>query len=295
MNNKSSLSSRRQYLGMLLPAMIFICVLSVVPIIGLFFTSFMELTLTRMDQAHFNGIDNFIRMFQDSRFLGSLQRQAVMSVMSVTLQLCIGLLFALVLSVFHGRMRILRSMIIIPFVIPPVVVGLIWLTIFTPSISPINAFIELFGAKGPSWLTTNWLAMLSIIIADTWNNFPFCSIVLLTALQNIPSEIFESVQLDGATTLQKLRYITLPLIKPSIVLCITLRLIESLKAFPLIFIMTMGGPGVSTEVTNFYAYLQAFQYNHIGYASAMGLFIFLVTIVLSVFITRFNSSVNSYD
>ena len=286
----ASYFKKNQYYPLfLLPAIVSIFVLSIVPILGMFLTSLLDWNLASILGWKFIGIGNFLSMLKDHRFIGSLKTQAIISVATVSLQVGLGLGAGLLLNGMKGRAKMLRTVVIFPFVLPPVVVALTWLTLFTPAISPINAIIEALGFRGPEWLAIGWLAILSIVIADTWSNFPFVTIIILAALQSIPEELYEAASIDGASDYQKVTRITLPMIRWAIVLCSILRLIESLKAFPLIFIMTGGGPGTATEVTNFYAYLQAFQYSQIGYASALAFIVFLITFLLSLLINKVNA------
>ena len=280
---KSILQSNSfKYFLFLAPGLFVVLMLSLVPLSSMLLTSLRNTNLTRLQQARFIGLENYINMFQDSRFLESLRRQAIMSFAGVAFQVSVSLFLAILLNKLTGALRILRGIVTLPFVIPPVVVALIWLTLLTPMISPINAFLRETGLGDPEWLTIGWRAVISIIVADTWNNFPFSAIILISALQSISHDVYESADLDGANFMQKTFFITITMIRWAIVLCIMFRLIESLKAFPLIFILTFGGPGTATEVTNFYAYLQNFQFNRVGYSSAMAFTMFIITVILSI-------------
>ncbi len=281
-------SEKRIFTAMFVPAFAALIILGIIPVVSIFVTSMLNWEIVTMDQAKFIWFDNFIQMFKDDRFFGSLGVQFFMSIASVTLQLLVGLLFALIFHRATGFVKAMRTVIVFPYVIPPVVVALIWLTLLTPSISPINALLESIGIPGPEWLTVDWLAVLSLIIADSWHGFPFSALILLAALQNIPVELYESAEVDGANRWQTTLHISLPSISWAIIFCAVIKIIESFKSFPLIFIMTGGGPGTSTEVTNFYAYLSAFQYGHLGYASALSFSMFVVTAILSYLILRSN-------
>ncbi|QUW21264.1 sugar ABC transporter permease [Sporosarcina sp. Marseille-Q4063] len=277
------------YLLMVLPAMIIIFSLAIIPIFGMTWVSLLDWNIASISPPKFIGLDNFMTMMKDSRFWGSLGTQGLLSFFMVTSQVVLGLAAALTLNNLIGKVKWLRGVIMAPFMVPPIVVALVWLTIFTPTISPINSFIELFGISGPSWLSHPILSLFSIIVADTWNNFPFVMIILLASLQGIPKELYEAVSVDGANKFEAFLYITLPSLKPAIILVATLRLIESFKSFPLIYVMTGGGPGTSTEVTNFYAFVQGFEYSQISYASSLALFLFLLTMGLSYFAIRLDN------
>lgn len=281
-------SQDKVFAMMLAPALTVIIILGIVPIVSIFGTSLLNWELISFKKPEFYWFGNFVDMIKDKRFLGSIVTQVTMSLGSVSLQLLVGLIIALFFQNLKGKMKLFRSVIVIPFVMPPVVVALMWLTLLSPTISPINNLLDSIGIPGPQWLTIGWLAVLAIVIADAWNTFPFSAILILSALQNIPMELYEAAKIDGANKWEQIRYITIPSISWSIVMSGVLRIIESFKAFPLIFILTGGGPGSSTEVTNFYAYLSAFQYGHLGYGSALSFSMFFVTIILSTFIIRSN-------
>ena len=272
------------YFLMLLPAIICTIVTAVVPMFGMIGISFMKWDLTSAIPASFNGLDNYIAMFKDARFLNSMKVQVILSVFILIAQLLLGLIASIALNGATSKFKWVRGIVMAPFMIPAVVVALIWLTIFTPTLSPINSVLEAIGLPSPSWLSTPALSITSIVIADTWNNLPFVILILLASLQGIPKDLYEAADVDGATKWKSFLHITLPALKPALVLVGLLRFIESLKSFPLIYIMTGGGPGTSTEVTNFYAFVQGFQYSKIGYASALAFFLFLITVVIS-FIT----------
>jgi multiple sugar transport system permease protein len=167
-------------------------------------------------------------------------------------------------------------------VLPPIVVAVIWKLIYTPDISPIYYAASLLNVAMPSLTSSVDFALLSIIIADTWEWLPFTFLMVLAALQTIPDEFSEAARVDGAHPIQIFYYITLPFITPILLVSTMFRLIDSVKAFPLIFLLTGGGPGNVTEVTNYYAYLLAFDTNEIGYSSAVTVVMLLLVMAVSL-------------
>ncbi len=223
----------------------------------------------------------------DRRFLNSLGVQLRLSTFTVSLQLLLGLGTAMLLD---GRLRFLeavRALFIIPMVLPPIVVGIIWKVLFTPDISVVNWLLGLVGLPAPAWLAEPRLALPAIIIADVWEWLPFTMLMLLAALQMMPEEPLEAARMDGAGSWQVFRHIVLPLLRPAIIVTALFRLIESVKAFPLIFVMTGGGPGTVTEATNYYAYLQGFNYSLVGFSAAISVVILVAIFAVSAAITRF--------
>jgi len=275
-------SRRLTLLAFLVPAVAVLALVTLLPLLYLFVTSFTPLDLTQPGSLRWAGLANYRQLAIDGRFWGSVWVQAQLSFWTVALQMLVGFAVALLLN---GRMRfveLVRATFIIPMVLPPVVVALIWKILFTPDISILDWTLGLLGLPQPAWLADAHFALWAIIIADVWEWFPFVMLMLLAALQMLPNEPLEAARLDGASSWQVFRHITLPLLKPAIVVAALFRLIDSVKAFPHIFIMTGGGPGTATEVTNFYAYLQGFSYTYIGYSSAIIVVMLLATLLMSL-------------
>ena len=171
-------------------------------------------------------------------------------------------------------------------------VALIWLSLLTPTLSPINDFFELFGITVPPFLTSQYGAIAAIVIADTWASYPFVLLLILAALQGIPNDLDEAASIDGANKLQTFFKITLPLLVPALLMVSLFRFIETLKHFPLIYIMTNGGPGRSTQATNYFAYIQTFQNSNVSYGAAIAVFLFLFAAVISYYVARANARIN---
>ena len=255
---------------------------TVLPLLYLVVTSFTPLDLTNPGSLRWAGLSNYRQLAGDGRFWNSVWIQTQLSFWTVSLQMIAGFAIALLLN---GRMRFLeliRATFIVPMVLPPVVVALIWKILFTPDISILDWTLGVLGLPQPAWLADPGWALWAVIVADVWEWFPFVMLTLLAALQMLPSEPVEAARLDGASRTQVLRYVTIPLLKPAIVVAVLFRLIDSVKAFPHIFIMTGGGPGTATEVTNFYAYLQGFSYTYVGYSSAIIVVLLLATLLMSL-------------
>jgi len=276
----------RFYWILLSPALGVLAVVTVAPFLFLFSTSFTPLNLAR-PATWWNFSDplaNFAELLADHRFLNSLGVQLRLSVFTVGFQLLIGLGAALLLNSRLRFLEALRALFIIPMVLPPIVVAIMWKVLFTPDISVLNWILGLLGLPQPAWLAHPRLALPAIIIADIWEWFPFTMLMLLAALQMMPSEPLEAARIDGASTWQVFRHVVLPLLRPAIVVTVLFRLIESVKAFPLIFVMTGGGPGTVTEATNYYAFLQGFNYSLIGYSAAISVVVLASVLVVSYLI-----------
>jgi multiple sugar transport system permease protein len=192
------------------------------------------------------------------------------------------MLLALLLHTRSRFVALARTFFLIPMVLPPIVVGVIWKLIYTPDISPIYYVAGLLHVTMPSLTSSVNFALTAIIIADTWEWLPFTFLMVLAALQTIPEEYSEAALMDGAGRVQIFFHITLPFIAPILTVSAMFRLIDSVKAFPLIFLLTGGGPGSVTEVTNYYAYLLAFDFNEIGYSSAITIVMLMLVVVMSL-------------
>jgi len=224
---------------------------------------------------------NYKLLGGDERFTGSLWVQARLSLYTVVLQVLLGTGLALMVNAAQGRWQSLRHLFVIPMVLPPIVVAVIWKLVYTPDISPIYQAARVLGVALPALTTHVDFALLSIVIADTWEWAPFTFLMVLAALQNLPAEYVEAARMDGADAWRVFGHIVLPYIAPVLVVCTLFRLIDSIKAFPLIFLLTGGGPGSVTEVTNYYAYLVAFNFGELGYSSAITVVLLTVTVLIS--------------
>jgi multiple sugar transport system permease protein len=253
------------------PALAVLAVVTIAPFLFLLSTSLTPLNLARpATWWDFSApLANFVELLDDHRFLDSLGVQLRLSIFTVAFQLLLGLGAALLLNSRLRFLEAIRALFIIPMVLPPIVVAIMWKVLFTPDISVLNWILGVLGLPQPAWLAHPRLALPAIIIADIWEWFPFALLMLLAALQMMPTEPLEAARIDGAGHWQVFRYVVLPLLRPAIVVTVLFRLIESVKAFPLIFVMTGGGPGTVTEATNYYAFLQGFNYSLIGYAAAI--------------------------
>jgi len=178
-------------------------------------------------------------------------------------------------------------------VLPPIVVGILWRVMFSVDISPFHRLMETIGMPVDSLLTNPNTALMAIAIADTWEWFPFTMLMILAALQMVPTAPIEAARIDGANDWQLFRYVTFPYIQQTVVVAAIFRLIDSIKAFPLIFVLTEGGPGDVTEVTNYYAYRQTFTFSLWGYGSAIATLMVIGIFFLSWIIDRLTGKTNA--
>ena len=281
-------SQRRFFVYCVAPSLAVLAVITLLPSLYLLATSFTPLNLTRPEtQWDFSHPwQSYRELLADGRLANSVWVQVKLSFWTVSLQLLIGLGLALLLNVKSRLLGALRTVFLIPMVLPPIVVAIIWKVIYTPDISPMHGIFRALGWNVPALITDPQWALTSIIVADTWEWFPFTMLMVLASLQMMPQELLDAARVDGASPWQLTRHVTLPFIKGVLLVAGLFRLIDSIKAFPLIFILTDGGPGNVTEVTNYYSFLQAFNFSYLGFSSAITVALLGATVVLSWVIIR---------
>jgi multiple sugar transport system permease protein len=278
----------RFYMLCVAPSLAVLAIITLAPAIYLLVTSFTPLDLTRPDTVwNFSRpFANYREMPADGRLMNSLWVQAKLSFWTVSLQLLIGFGFAALLNMRSRFLEALRTVFLIPMVLPPIVVAIIWKVLYTPDISPLHWAVSLLGWTVPSLITHPDWALTAIIVADTWQWFPFTMLMTLAALQMMPQEMVDAAKVDGASAWQMTWHVTLPFLKGVLLVAGLFRLIDSIKAFPLIFILTDGGPGSVTEVTNYYSFLQAFNFSFLGYSSAITVVLLAASVLMSWGIIR---------
>lgn len=263
---------RRAFFWGLAPALLLLAAITLGPAIYLVVTSLTPLNLTNPAQTATDFSDplrNYREALEDARFVNSVWVQVKLSLATVTAQILVGLAVALLLNARSRILEAVRTAFLIPMVLPPIVVALIWKVVYTPDVSPMHRLLDYFEVPVRSLITRADTALWAIAVADTWQWFPFTMLIILAALQMIPDEPLEAAEIDGANAVQRFWWVVLPYIRPAIVVAALFRLIDSVKAFPLIYVLTNGGPGQVTEVTNYYAFVQAFNFSYWGYAAAI--------------------------
>ncbi|HEV8588912.1 MAG TPA: sugar ABC transporter permease [Pyrinomonadaceae bacterium] len=229
-------------------------------------------------------LQNFARLFTDQFFLSALAHTLVYAAIALTIEFLLGLGLALLLDSQIRARNIFRVLLLIPLMLPPVVVGVIWRLMLNSNFGAVNATLKSFGVNTDllTWTASPKLAMASVIIADVWQWTPFMFLILLAGLQAIPQEPYEAALVDGSSPWQTFRHVTLPLLKPAILIALLLRTMDLLRVFDHIFILTEGGPGFATETVSLYIYRTAFRFSNFGYAAAMSFVLLLITNIISL-------------
>jgi multiple sugar transport system permease protein len=261
--------------------MVVLGAISLLPALLLFYLSMTDLDLVR-GSANFVGGGNYARAFQDEYFRSALRVTLLLIALPVSLQLVLGVAMALLLDNEYPLIRLIRFVFIAPMVIAPIVAGLMWKVLFLPNLGGLNSLLGAVGLPTPDWLSTGPMAITALTIVAVWQDTPFVMLLVLAALKSLPTEPLEAATVDGAGAWKQLVYIKLPLIRPVLLTALLLRIINSLSIFPIIYVLTGGGPGRSTETLNFYAYTQGFESLKIGYAGAIAVAVFVLVFVLSL-------------
>ena len=280
--------------AMISPGMVFLFIVTTVPLVSLLVMSCFRLDLTYPPGNGWIGVENYVEMFNDARFWYSIRLTVVYTVITVVLQVVVGL--GLAMAFFRGfrGQGLMRVSVLLPMILAPVVVGLSWRTlILTPEYGILDYISILLGFGSRPWLVDPTWALISVIIIHTWQWTPFAFLVFLASLNAMPQEPLEAALLDTRTPWQRFRYIILPMLRPAIVIVLIFRTMIALRAFAAIFSATGGGPGTATEILNLYAYRVSFNSLDLGYGAALGTVLLLITVGVSmVFFKMRRSSIS---
>jgi multiple sugar transport system permease protein len=231
---------------------------------------------------------NFSRLATDDFFLSALAHTLSYAVIALTFEFLLGLGLAVLLNRQMRGRAFFRAALLVPMMLPPVVVGVVWRLMLNPNFGAINGTLQGFGANTEqlTWTASPTLAFFSVVMVDIWQWTPFIFLILLAGLQAIPEEPYEAALIDGSSPWQTFRHVTLPLLKPAILIALLLRTMDLLRVFDQIFILTEGGPASATETISLYIYRTAFRFGDFGYAAAMSFVLLLVTNAVSVLYIR---------
>jgi len=254
-----------------LPALALLTVILIYPVIRTISLSFFHNSLATGFRSEFAGLDNFYRAFGDSRFLSSIRITFLFTLVSVALELIIGLLLALSLKSVKRWRNTIRVIFLIPWTLPTAVIAVLWAWILNDQYGALNAVLVRFGLLDTpvTWLGSPWSAMLAIIAADIWKTTPFVFLVLLAGLQNIPQDLYEAIEIDGGGVWAKFRYVTWPHLLPFVFVGLIFRIVQAFAVFDLVWVMTGGGPGGATETVSIYTYRTYMRYLDFGYGAGL--------------------------
>jgi len=290
-NAVSSQASRnvRVAFYFLSPALAVLALLLVYPVV---YSIWLSLTDARLSAGHldapFTGLENYFRMLSDKAVGAALLNTIYFTVVEVSSVVFLGLLTALLLNHPMARWSGFRVLLLLPWAIAPVANAVLWKWIYNSNYGILNTLLVELGIieTNKTWLGDPFGALNMILIVDIWKSTPFIAILLLAALQNIPKSLYRAARVDGASSWEAFRYITLPSLKTAIAIAVVLQTIWSLRTFDLIFVLTKGGPADGTVVMNFLAYRVTFNFLNFGYGAALANVIFIASLLLSIFYVR---------
>jgi multiple sugar transport system permease protein len=278
---------RRFALSLLGPALVLLLLTTTAPLIYLVWTSLQRIDLGMPWLTGFAGLGNYLKMGDDPRFWNSLLLTFVYTGSTVILQVVVGLSLALLVMQLPRGQGLLRIAAILPIVLAPVVVGLFWRTlVLAPDFGIVDLVTRALGLGSYNWLGDPQLALISVIAIHTWQWTPFAFLVLLATLATLPPDVYEAARLDRASAWRTFIHITLPLIRPAVVMVVIMRLMTALSAFAAIFAATGGGPGSATEILNLYAYRTSFTELNLGYGASLAVVLLSITLAISWFMFR---------
>jgi multiple sugar transport system permease protein len=269
------------------PALALLLFLSVFPLLWALYLSFTDYSATRDIPAQWIWFENYGDLLTSSQVRQRAVTTAIYVIGAVALQTIIGFAIAYLISRRIRGRGMMTTLFLTPMMLSPVVVGLFWKFMLDAQFGVVNSFLGTLGLGGVEWLTNQRLALLSVILVDTWQWTPFIMLIALAGLTAVPKYLYEAAEIDRASEWFRFRRITLPLVWPLLLIAVMFRAIEAFRLFDLVYILTNGGPGVSTETLSFHVYKTAFLGFDTGRASAYGILMVLVVIVLAQFYLRY--------
>ena len=285
--NRLEISDRTLKWLFLLPSVLILAFLALYPFVMAVFMSLHEWSLAGQGQQ-WVGAANFVGLLNEDRFIGALQNTAIFTGVSVTLELVLGVGLALYLRSLTKTWRpIFRTIFIIPMVMTPIATALLWRFMLNSDFGVITWFLDtVIGIGAPAWTSEPLTAMATLVMIDVWQWTPLIIMIVFAGLLSVPETHYEAAKVDGAGRLAIFRHITLPSIKYMIAIAVVFRLMRSFRSFDIIWLVTQGGPGTSTEILNVYLYRVAFRNLQGGKAAAIGLVLLVVTIAVTMGILR---------
>ncbi|MEN3183890.1 MAG: sugar ABC transporter permease [Atribacterota bacterium] len=276
------MSRKRSHWFLLTPLGAFLLLTYLYPMFYQILLSFEEHTLYTVE-PYFVGLRNYVTVLHDPLFSTALKNAFLWTALSVFFQILLGLFAALLLHVPMRGYRIFRNLSLLPFVLPPVAIAVTWKWLYNPLYGLINYFVVLLGGAPVNFLGRN-LALYSVTWVNIWKAFPFYALFILAGLQSISQDVYEAAYIDGATSYGVFRYITLPLIRPLLLVMALFATVWTFNYFDLIYSMTQGGPGHTTEILATLAYKTVFLKLRFDHAATIGVFMFLINFVVSLVI-----------
>jgi multiple sugar transport system permease protein len=269
----------RRYWAFAVPAAAIVLLVILFPWVFTIFMSLHDWKVT--GDIPFVGLANYAKMLRDGRFLWAIIRTIWFTAGTTIAPMVLGVWAAVCFASEFKLRGLARTLFVLPMMATPVAIALVWTMMFHPQLGVLNYLLTSVGLPPSSWVYSSSTVIPTLIMVETWQWTPLVMLIVLGGIAALPTEPYESAQIDGATTWQMFRYITLPLIMPFLFIAAMIRCIDAVKSFDIIFAITQGGPGTASETINIYLYSVAFVYYDLGYASAIALVFFALIVALT--------------
>ncbi len=274
---------------LILPSAVVIGAVIFYPVLRTIYLSFFDFALTRPDAREFVFLGNYLNFLSDETFWQTIKRTVYFTAVSVGLELILGIGIALLINAHPPGWKFLRFSIIIPWAVPTIVNGTMWSWIYNSDYGALNGLLYQLGfiENYVPWLIEPWRAMNLVIVADLWHTVPFVALIIQAALAGISSDYYEAAAIDGATAWQRFWRITLPLLRPAILVVLVIRTVEAFRVFDIIFIITRGGPAFGTVTISYLTYLETFRNMAIGSGAALSFLVSAFILVIALIYINF--------
>jgi ABC-type sugar transport system permease subunit len=271
-----------------LPSFLIIASVVIYPIIRTMWLSLTSYSLVYPLKSQFIGLTNYFNFFTSQTFWATIGRTAYFTFISTGIELVLGISIAYLINLHLKGWKFLRTLVILPWAVPTVVNAIMWKWIYNAEYGAFNGLLKTFNLieKYQTWLSEPWTAMNLVILADVWKCTPFVILIVSATLATIDEDLYEAADIDGASALQRFSYITLPLLKPAIMISLVIRTVEAFKAFDIIYVLTRGGPANGTQIISYQAYLESFSYLNMGRGSALSFIVSIFILSLALIYIR---------
>ena len=271
---------------LLAPTLVYLALFAIYPLFSSLRLSFTDLTPTP-GSGNWVGFANYGELLADPLFWNAAKNSAIMVSLSVTIQIVLGVAMAMFFNMHLRGAGLVRGILLLPMLMTPIVVGLMWRALLNPDWGLVNWGISSLGIEPPNWFGSPAIAMMTLILVDTWQWTPFVFIIVYARLQVLPQDVYEAAIMDGARPLSMFCLITLPLLMPAIIFAALFRAVDAFRSFELIFGLSYGGPARGTTTLSFFSFKHGFEFQNYGYASAVAYMMLLVLVVATMVLLRY--------
>ncbi len=283
---RTSKVKKKPFFLFVLPPLLIVSAVLIFPIFFVLFTSFTNRQLVFLGNLGFVGFRNYIWMLQDKLFWHTLKLQLMFIVIALPIELILGFFLALLMNNEIKGFKIFRALLLLPVFVLPVLSGLTWRLMLQPEYGVLAYLFKMINFGPEAWLADNTYAFVAVIVQDVWRMTPFMFMLIYAGLSSMPSEFIEAAQIDGANFWKRVIHIIVPYLKPVLGTALLMRLIDALRIFSEVYVMTYGGPGNSTLLLSLYVNRVGFDFGQLGQSSAIAVFLLIVALSLSYFIVR---------